>query len=174
MSTTTIWTTELVDQTLEKLRYGMDVDVGCFHEKDIELKAGKILFKLTQEELAEFQKCSGDIIHFVSKYCRFMTDAGRTTVKLRDFQREILEELSEEEWKQEIQDIGPVARDYILMAARQTGKCFFNSDVEIQEKNLSKIKTPLNLLYYIHKEELTFLEKLKFKLMMLYNKIDKW
>jgi len=122
MATTTIWTTILVKQTLEKLRYGMDVDMSCFHEKDIELKAGKILFKLTKEELEEFQKCSEDILHFVSKYCRFMTDSGRNTVKLREFQKEILTELAEEEWKEVIQDMGPVARDYILMAARQTGK----------------------------------------------------
>jgi len=122
MSTTTIWTTDLVNQTLEKLRYGMDVDMGCFHEKDTELKAGRILFKLTQEELEEFQKCSNDIVYFVSKYCRFMTDAGRTTVTLRKFQKEILKELSQEEYKPILDDMGPVARNYILMASRQTGK----------------------------------------------------
>ena len=122
MSQTTIWTTRLVDQTLEKLRYGMDVDMGCFHEKDTELKAGKILFKLTKEEFAEFQKCQTDIVYFVTKYCRFMTDAGRTTVKLRKFQKEILAELSEEEYKEHLNDMGPIARDYILMASRQTGK----------------------------------------------------
>ena len=57
MATTTIWTTALVDQTLEKLRYGMDVDMGCFHMNDIELRAGRLLFKHTPSEYNEFVKC---------------------------------------------------------------------------------------------------------------------
>jgi len=174
MAQTTIWTTQLVAQTLDKLRYGLDVDMGCFHEKDTELKAGKILFKLTSDELEEFHKCSTDIVHFVTKYCRFMTDAGRTTVPLRKFQKQILRELAEEEYKPNLDDWGPVARNYILMASRQTGKCLFNSNIEIQEKDFEKVKTPLNLLYYQHKANLTFLEKLKFKLMLIYQKIDNW
>jgi len=112
----------MIDQTLEKLRYGMDVDMRCFHEGDVELRAGKILYKLTKEEIEEFQKCSEDIVYFVEKYCRFLTDAGRVTVPLRKFQKAILSELAAEEYKPKLQDIGPKYRDYILMAARQTGK----------------------------------------------------
>jgi len=89
MTQTTIWTSRMIDQTLEKLRYGMDVDMRCFHEGDVELRAGKILYKLTKEEIEEFQKCSEDIVYFVEKYCRFLTDAGRVTVPLRKFQKAI-------------------------------------------------------------------------------------
>lgn len=175
MSQMTVWTTQLVEQTKEKLRYGIQADMSCFHDRDIELKGGKILFKLDTDEVAEFVKCSQDISYFVSKYCRFMTDKGRTTVKLRDYQYDILDELSEESWNDKLDDMAPKYRNYILMAARQTGKCLFNSNIEISSSDLSKIeKIPINLLYYIHKERLTFLEKLKFKLMKLYNKIDNW
>lgn len=175
MSQMTVWTTQLVEQTKEKLRYGIQADMSCFHDRDIELKGGKILFKLDTDEVAEFVKCSQDISYFVSKYCRFMTDKGRTTVKLRDYQYDILDELSEESWNDKLDDMAPKYRNYILMAARQTGKCLFDSSIEISSSDLSKIeKIPINLLYYIHKERLTFLEKLKFKLMKLYNKIDNW
>ena len=122
MASNTIWTTALVDQTLEKLRYGMDVDMGCFHMSDTELRAGRLLFKHTTAEYNEFVKCSEDIVYFVEKYCRFMTDAGRTTVPLRKFQKAILRELAEEQYIKSIDDMGPVERNYILMASRQTGK----------------------------------------------------
>ena len=117
-----IWTTASVDQTKEKLRHNIEADMSCFYERDIELKAGKILYKLTAWEMDEFQKCSEDIVYFVTKYCRFLTDYGRKTVSLRDFQEDILEELSEEEWNNKLDDWSPVARNYILMASRQTGK----------------------------------------------------
>lgn len=174
MGQMTIWTSELVEQAKEKLRHNIPADLSCFHEKDLELKGGDILFRLTQEEVEEFHKCSRDVVYFVTKYCRFLTDKGRTTVDLRDFQEEILSELSEEEWKERIDQYGPKHRNYILMASRQTGKCLFNSSIEIELKNLSKIKTPINILYYLNKEHLTFLEKIKFKLMICYNKIDNW
>lgn len=123
-----VWTTQLVDQTKEKLRYGIQTDMSCFHERDIELKAGKILYKLTQREVVEFFKCSRDINYFVEKYCRFLTDLGRKTVKLRPYQIDILDELAEEEENEKVLDedgnpmLVPSNRNYILMAARQTGK----------------------------------------------------
>ena len=128
MAQSIVWTTALVEQTIEKLRFGMDVDMGCFHMSDIELKAEDILFKHTPWEMDEFKRCAEDINFFVEKYCRFLTDEGRVTVKLREFQKDILNELAEEEWSDRIKDeYGnfmqvPVNRDYILMAARQTGK----------------------------------------------------
>ena len=122
MAHMTIWTSTLVEQTKEKLRHNIDADLSCFHERDIELKAGKILFKHTKEELDEFIKCSQDIFYFVTKYCLFLTDYGRQTVILRPFQKDILKELAAEEWNEKLKDLSPVARNYILMASRQTGK----------------------------------------------------
>ena len=121
-STTTVWNSLIVQQTLEKLRMGMPVDLGCFHQGDIELKAANILYQLTQEEVDEFHKCSGDIIYFVEKYCRFMTDKGRRTVKLRPYQVRILKALAEEKYIELLNEYGPKNRNVIIMAARQVGK----------------------------------------------------
>ena len=85
MAQTIVWNSILVQQTLDKLRMGMIADLSCFHYGDIELKAGNILFNHTKEELDEFDKCSNDIVYFVEKYCRFVTDSGRRVVELREF-----------------------------------------------------------------------------------------
>lgn len=123
MAQATIWTSALVDQTLDKLRFGMEVDMGCFHKNDPELKAGGILFKHTREEYEEFQKCAIDIVYFVENYCRFLTDKGRSLVELRKFQKEILDELGAVgDYDEEIEQWLPKYTDYILMASRQTGK----------------------------------------------------
>lgn len=122
MAQMTVWTTELVDQTIEKLRYGMVTDMSCFHERNIELKGSNILFKTSPAELEEFTRCSMDISYFVEKYCKFLTDKGRATVTLRNYQYDILDELGEEEWNVILDDMGPKNRNYILMASRQTGK----------------------------------------------------
>ncbi len=122
MSQSKIWTTELVNETLEQLRYSADVDLTCFHQRDPELKADNVLFQLTHEEEQEFIKCSQEIEYFVETYCQFLTDYGRQTVDLRDFQRDILNTIGEEAWIEDLQDLGPVVRNYILMASRQTGK----------------------------------------------------
>lgn len=117
------WTTESVNRTLEDLRFSDDhLDLSCFHERDPELRGNKVRFKITPAEEAEFEKCSVDISYFVGNYCRFLTDEGRKTVNLRDFQEEILDIIGEEEYIDSIDDFGPKARNFILMAARQTGK----------------------------------------------------
>jgi hypothetical protein len=122
LTTSTIWTTEAVNEALEKLRFGESIDSTCFHERDFELKAQNIFFQLTPDEEAEFVKCSDDIAYFVETYCKFMTDYGRQTVELRDFQSDILNTLGEEVWLPDLSDFGPKVRNYILMASRQTGK----------------------------------------------------
>lgn len=117
-----IWNTEIVLETIQKLRQGIYIDLGCFFERNSELKAANILFQLTNEEEQEFIKCSSDIEYFVETYCQFLTDKGRTTVLLRDSQKDILNTLGEEKWFPSLEDVGPVVRNFILMAARQTGK----------------------------------------------------
>jgi hypothetical protein len=117
-----IWTTDLVNETLERLRYSAEVDLDCFHQRDPELKADNVLFQLTHEEEQEFIKCSQDIVYFVATYCQFLTDYGRQTVPLREFQEEILNIVGDEVWIDDLGDLGPKVRNFILMASRQTGK----------------------------------------------------
>lgn len=122
MAVGTIWTSELVQQTIDKIRAGLEPDMTCFHMGNIELKADNIIFRLSQAELQEFNKCASDIVYFVEKYCRFMTDYGRQVVKLRDYQKKILKALAEEHYIELLQDYGPKNRNVIVMASRQTGK----------------------------------------------------
>ncbi|MFA5154004.1 MAG: hypothetical protein WC554_15750 [Clostridia bacterium] len=168
-----VWTTEIIQQNVDKLRFGMgaQANLDCFHLRDIELKAGNITFKLSAEEVIEFNKCAADIVYFVEKYCRFMTDKGRSTIKLREYQKRILRALSEEHYIELLQDYGPKNRNIIVMSSRQSGKCLFGSEIIIKIEG-TEIKIPINLLYYFKKEYLTLLEKIKVRLMLFYYKID--
>ena len=180
MSHNLIWTTEIVNQTLGQLRFGSDVNLDCFHQRDPELKAANVLFQLTKEEEEEFIKCSQDIDYFVETYCQFLTDYGRQTVPLRDFQREILNTIGDEIWIEDLEDLGPKIRNYILMASRQVGKCF-SFDTQITIKDISTnslIKITIGDLYNaINKlSKRTFKEKIITKiktfLYNIYNKLS--
>lgn len=122
MAGPTVWNSNLVQQTMDRLRMGIQTDLGCFHSGDIELKAANILYQLTPDEIEEFHTCSEDIVYFVEKYCRFLTDSGRKTVKLREFQKTILQALAKEEYNKKWEDWLPVIRNLIMMQSRQSGK----------------------------------------------------
>jgi len=117
-----VWNSQLVAQTLEKLRMGMDADLSCFHHQDIELKTSNLLYQLTEEEVDEFDKCSKDIVYFVEQYCKFLTDKGRHTVNLRPYQKKILRALAKEKFIEELGDMGPEIRNLIMLQSRQSGK----------------------------------------------------
>jgi hypothetical protein len=173
MPSPTVWNSILVQQALDKLRMGIQTDLSCFHYGDIELKADNILYQLTPEEIDEFHECSRDIIYFVERYCRFLTDAGRRTVKLRDYQKRILRALASEEFSENLQELIPLIRNLIMMQSRQSGKCLFNGDILIQYPNKTLYKVPIQLFYYMMKRKLSFLEKIKVKLLMSYYKLSK-
>jgi len=166
-----IWNSLLIQQTLDKLRMGITTNLSAFHESDIELKAANILYQLTPEEIDEFHKCSEDIVYFVEKYCRFLTDAGRRTVKLREFQSRILKALEKEEYSEKWEQLIPTNRNMIMMQARQSGKCFFDGTIVLEYPSGELYKVPVNIFYYMIKEKLTLLEKIKVKLMLIYHKL---
>ncbi|MCK9446511.1 hypothetical protein M0Q50_06530 [bacterium] len=145
---------------------GLQPDLSCFHGTDIELKAGNILYQLTKEEADEFDLCSHDIIYFVEKYCRFMTDAGRKVVHLRKYQIKILKSLAKEEYSEAYEDLIPIIRNMIMMQSRQSGKCFFDGLVTLQWPNGNIYKVPINIFYYMKKGKLNLLERIKVKLYM--------
>ena len=117
-----IWNTKTVNETINRMRQGIFSDLGCFYERNPELKAANIMFQLTNEEVAEFNKCSDNAEYFVERYCRFMTDYGRITVELYPFQRDVLSTLAEEVWINELKDFGPKIRSEIILSSRQSGK----------------------------------------------------
>lgn len=136
----TLWSTKVVEETIDKIRKGVKTDMSCFYEKNTDLKNSNILYQLTQEEESEFVKCSVDIVYFVEQYCKFLTDTGLKTVDLRDYQSDILDTLGKETWIEGIDDYGPEVRNFILMSSRQTGKCFtFNGLVKIKNKTTGNV-----------------------------------
>lgn len=171
-----IWTSQSVEEVKENLRFGIETDLSCFHNRDVELKGDNILFKLSPAEYAEFEKCAGDISYFVEHYCRFMTDAGRTTVSLRKYQTEILSTLGEQRYISQLDDMGPKVRNFILMASRQTGKCLVNIILSLKNDNDNdqSFNHLMDLLYYENKEKLSLLERIKYNLIKLHNFIDNW
>lgn len=145
---------------------GIPTNLACFWGSDIELKAPELLVKLTPEEIDEFDKCSNDIIYFVEKYCRFLTDKGRRTVPLRSYQKRILRALSKEEYSETFEDLIPSIRNMIMMQSRQSGKCFFDGLVTLQWPNGNIYRVPINIFYYMKKGKLSVIEKIKVKLYM--------
>jgi hypothetical protein len=107
------WTTEKVEALIEYaneegLEY-KEID-NPFYENDPALKKGNILFKFTQYELNELEKCANDVIYFANRYCKLMTDDGVRNVTLRDYQEQILSSYQKNRFS-------------IFLAARQSGKC---------------------------------------------------
>jgi hypothetical protein len=164
-----VWNSISVQQTLEKLRMGIQTNLDCFHTSDIELKAANILWQSTPEEIEEFDHCSDDIVYFVEKYCRFLTDKGRRIVKLMDYQKNVLKNLAKEHYDKLLDNLIPDIRNIIMMQARQSYKCLFNGDILLRYPNGNLYKVPISLFYYMCKGKLTFLEKIKVKLLIWYN-----
>jgi hypothetical protein len=111
------WTTEKVEALIEYaneegLEY-KEID-NPFYENDPALKKGNILFKFTQYELNELEKCANDVIYFANRYCKLMTDDGVRNVTLRDYQEQILSSYQKNRFS-------------IFLAARQSGKTITSS-----------------------------------------------
>lgn len=176
--TKTLWNTKLVEETLEKITYGAPTNMDCFYQRDPELKSSNLTFQLTHEEEQEFINCSTNINHFVETYCKFLNDKGRTTVKLREYQEDILDTIAEEKWIEEIEDFGPNVKNFILMSSRQTGKCVLpTTQITIKNTTTNAIKkiSILDLYNALSNQKnfkLKILHKIKSILYKIYNKIS--
>ena len=142
----TVYSTAIIKQILEDMKRGFQPDMTPFFQGDLLQKDAGLLFKYTDEEIAELEKCSQDCIYFVEKYCKFLNDKGRTLVKLRDFQKDILNLYSAEKWDGEIEGYVPENPYIILLQSRQTGKCIEGcSHIRLKEEKgiWSKLKKSL-------------------------------
>jgi hypothetical protein len=166
-----IWNTKTVNETINRMRQGIFTDIGCFYERNPELKAANIMFQLTNEEVEEFNKCSDNAEYFVEKYCRFMTDHGRITVELYPFQRDVLSTLAEEIWINELKDFGPKIRSEIILSSRQSGKCqLFNTKLIIKNTlNGDIVETTIGELYDIVNKQ--FKKTLKYRIIYRIKKL---
>jgi hypothetical protein len=107
-----IWTTELVDDLVEKVEeYGLDLSKvkHPFFEKNIDLRQGRVAFQLSDMERSEFKKCRKDIVHFANTYIKLMQEHGIDNIELYPYQVEMLKMYQENRYS-------------IVVGSRQIGK----------------------------------------------------
>jgi len=105
-----IWSTERYNQFIEALDNGINIKGGSpFHDRNPNLRKGNLAFKYTDFEKSEIKKCAKDITYFANNYATVMTDEGLRTIKLRDYQSEMIEGFVDNRFN-------------ITLAARQIGK----------------------------------------------------
>ena len=117
-----IYSTQLINQLIKDRNQGYDIDFEPFFQRDLDLRAANIPFKMTEEEMDEYQKCFDDPIYYVETYAKFMTDHGIHTVTLRDYQKKVISIVTEETYDEENDLILPTNRSIIWLAARQSAK----------------------------------------------------
>lgn len=120
-----IYSTQLINQLIQDRNQGYDIDFEPFFMRDLDLRAANIPFKMSEEELEEYQKCYDDPVYYAENYAKFMTDHGLSTVNLRDYQRNVISTVTAEDYDPEDDLILPVNRNVVWMSARQSGKCHF-------------------------------------------------
>lgn len=130
-----IYSTKLINQLIEDHNNGYEIPYDAFFQRDLQLRAPNIVFEMTPEEMAEYEKCYEDPLYYVSHYCKFQTDDDYQLVKLRPFQEKVIKTVTEEHFiDASCEKLGPKNRSIIWMAARQSGKCcFYNSLISIKE-----------------------------------------
>ena len=117
-----IYSTQLINQLIQDRNQGYDIDFEPFFMRDLDLRAANIPFKMSEEELEEYQKCYDDPVYYAENYAKFMTDHGLSTVNLRDYQRNVISTVTLEEYDEADDLVLPVNRNIVWMSARQSGK----------------------------------------------------
>ena len=84
------WTSNKVEKLMLALDEGYKPKSTPFYEGNPNLRKGNIVFNYTDEEIREIKKCAKDIVYFANTYCTVMTDFGLQTIKLREYQEEML------------------------------------------------------------------------------------
>ncbi len=158
-----VYTTEIIKNLFDDLSMGIEIDNTPFYPFDNELRAANVTFKMSGEEYEEYMKCYNDAEYFIENYCKFVTDHGRMTVKLRDYQKEIVSAVTSQHYDEGIEEFVPDNRNVIMMCARQMGKCLL-PDSKIQGKNGTK-------KIYMSKGWRKVVNLLKRCLIKIYNKI---
>lgn len=139
-----IYSTTKIEQILKDIENGTSPDMIPFFHGKIEWRNADLAFEYTMEEWEEMQRCQDDPIYFIENYCKFLTDQGRRTVTLRDYQKDVINMYTESYYNEEYDMFLPKSRLNILLQSRQTGKCVsLKSTITINNKQV-----PLYELYY--------------------------
>jgi hypothetical protein len=117
-----IYSTAMIRQMINDRNNGYEIDYEPFFMRDLDLRAANIPFRMTEEEMDEYQKCFDDPIYYSEHYAKFMTDHGLSTVDLRDYQKNVINTVTEEEYDSTNDLLLPMNRNIVWMSARQSGK----------------------------------------------------
>lgn len=161
-----VWTSEKVKEVAYKISTGYKVKIHPFWEGNPNWRAANVVFKYTEEEMAEKIKCKENTLYFAENYAYIMTgDKGKQKVKLRDYQEEILLSYIEN-------------KETILMASRQSGKCnFFTTFIYVKDMQTKQEEKVLIGDFYFRQltktRKLFFKEKILWTLWKLYSFFEK-
>lgn len=117
-----VYNSEIIQGLKNDLAMGIDIDNAPFYPFDNDLRAANVTYKMTSEEFLEYKKCFNDAEYFIEHYCKFLTDLGRVTVKLRDYQRKIVNAVTSQHYNDKLEEFVPDNKRVILLASRQIGK----------------------------------------------------
>lgn len=156
-----VWSSKAIEKAIKGLSGGKKLVANPFYENNVRLLKGDLVYKRTPEEIEEWVRCSEDILYFAEKYCRLMTPEGIKNIKLRDYQKNYLQHVSENQLS-------------IYLACRQCGKCLdFNEFIRIRGIFSEKLKEYFKKNYLFNAEE-NYYEIPLFELYNLYDKSTKW
>jgi len=95
MKNTKNWSTEKVNRFLQNIEDGLvDISKGPYHDRNDKYRKANMSFDYTIDEINEIAKCAKDVIYFAEKHATVMTDDGLMKIKLRDYQKDLLEGFS--------------------------------------------------------------------------------
>ena len=144
-----VYSTALINKLIDDRNQGYDIDFEPFFNRDTNLRNANIPFKMTDDEMEEYQKCYDDPEYFIGKYCKFMTDKGMNTVQLREYQTKVIDLVTAESYDEDLDDAVPTNRNIIWLASRQVGKCLiFNELANIASSDTLDKKKKLGDLYH--------------------------
>lgn len=171
----TIYNSERVASLEEAILNGEKPDNACFFHGDSNWRDSGVIFEYTDEELAELEKCANDCSYFVEKYCKVLNSKGRTLIKLRDYQKRLLNVMSGEKWDNKTDTIVPEHPHCVLLQSRQSGKCLSQFTTifvttSIKQKSLNINNKKYNIFYFIWKKlKKLFVKNIKIFFMQIKN-----
>lgn len=134
-----IWSTKSLNKAIEGIKKGLPLKANPFIGKNTKLLKPDLVFKRTDEEIADYARCMQDPIYFASK-CYLMTPTGLRPVELRDYQIDYINHLKENRFS-------------IFLSCRQSGKTltFINNITSSLLKRYKTIYTSIlrKYQYYI-------------------------
>ena len=63
-----VYSTALIDELVKERNMGYDIPYDAFFMRDLDLRAPNVTFKMTDEEMEEYQRCYDDAEYYVENY----------------------------------------------------------------------------------------------------------